>query len=249
MKPNADHFSSIAADYSRFRPLYPPELFAYLASLTAERHLAWDVGTGNGQSARELAEYFVQVIATDLSEEQLRHAETRPNVQYRSATAEDSGIAAGSVNLTVAAQSLHWFDLPRFYAEVRRVAAPGGVFAAISYGFHHVAPAVDAVLDRLNSEYVGPSWPPERRHVETGYRGLPFPFDEIAPPAFAMNVHWRLDDYLGYLRTWSATDRFERQHGYDPVTRLAADFEAAWGNPAEPRTVTWDLHLRIGRVN
>ena len=45
------------------------------------------------------------------------------------------------------------------------------------------------------------------RFVETGYRTLPFPFDELAPPEFEMTLDWTLGELLAYLRTWSATAR------------------------------------------
>src|SRR5437762_742522 len=46
-----DHFSRQAADYAKFRPRYPKELFRWLASVAPETKLAWDCATGNGQAA------------------------------------------------------------------------------------------------------------------------------------------------------------------------------------------------------
>ena len=46
-----DHFSVQAEDYSVYRPEYPPEMYAWLASLCDEKKLVWDCGTGNGQAA------------------------------------------------------------------------------------------------------------------------------------------------------------------------------------------------------
>ncbi len=42
-----DHFSAQAGEYARFRPQYPPALFAWLAQLAPARTLAWDRGTGS----------------------------------------------------------------------------------------------------------------------------------------------------------------------------------------------------------
>jgi len=53
-----DHFSAQAADYAKFRPGYPRELFDYLRSIAPSRQLAWDCGTGNGQAAFGLALVF-----------------------------------------------------------------------------------------------------------------------------------------------------------------------------------------------
>ena len=60
-----DHFSEHAADYAKFRPNYPAELFDHLASLPRARALAWDCATGNGQAALGLAQHFEKVVGTD----------------------------------------------------------------------------------------------------------------------------------------------------------------------------------------
>ncbi len=77
-----DHFSAHAAEYAKFRPGYPRELFDYLASLVRMRERAWDCATGNGQAAIGLAKYFREVIATDASTQQLAKASPVANVAY-----------------------------------------------------------------------------------------------------------------------------------------------------------------------
>ena len=70
-----DNFSQQAGLYAKYRPTYPPKLINYLAGLINENDLAWDCGTGNGQVAVRLSSHFKKVIATDISEQQLRHAD------------------------------------------------------------------------------------------------------------------------------------------------------------------------------
>jgi hypothetical protein len=103
------------------------------------------------------------------------------------------------------------------------------------------------MLARFYSEVVGPYWPAERCHVEAGYRTLPFPYVELEAPAFAMEERWTLPQLLGYLGTWSATQRFREVEGYDPVAQLAAELVLSWGAPASARVVRWPLSLRVGR--
>ena len=62
-----DHFSGVAGAYAGLRPRYPDRLFAWLAEFVDRRELAWDCGTGNGQAAVALADYFERVIGTDAS--------------------------------------------------------------------------------------------------------------------------------------------------------------------------------------
>ena len=104
--------------------------------------LAWDCGTGNGQAAVALAFDFDRVIATDASEKQIANAEPHDRVEYRVAPAENSRIESGTVDLTMVAQALHWFDLDRFYAEARRVLKLDGVLAASAYNLLHINPAI-----------------------------------------------------------------------------------------------------------
>lgn len=244
-----DHFSGHAPDYRAFRPAYPPGLFGWLADAAPARGLVWDCGTGSGQAAVALAGHFARVVATDASAEQVAHAEPHPRVEYAVAPAERSPLADGSADLVTVAQALHWFDLDRFYAEVRRAAKPGGLLAAWTYDLHAVNDAVDVVLDRLQNEFVGPYWPPERALVDAGYRTLPFPFAEVPTPPFEMTADWDLARLVGYMNTWSATKRFAAANGYNPLDRLAADFHAAWGDPATVRAVRWRLAVKAGRVD
>ena len=243
----SDHFSGHAAQYAQFRPVYPPALYAYLASVCPRRVRAWDCATGSGQAAVALAGYFDQVVATDASAEQVAHAEAAAKVEYRVAPAEVSGIEAGSVDLVTVAQALHWFDLPAFYAEVERVLSPGGVLAVWCYGLFQCSPEVDAWVEYLYSRLVGPYWPPERRLIEDGYRGLPFPYVEEEPPSFAMEAQWDLPRTTGYLRTWSAVQRYVEAQGQDPVAEIASQLGEAWGEAGQVRTIRWPLHLRVGR--
>ncbi|WP_324748967.1 class I SAM-dependent methyltransferase [Sphingomonas sp. LY54] len=243
-----DHFSSHSADYAAHRPAYPDALADYLAGLAPDRRLALDCGCGSGQLSRLLGDRFERVVATDASAAQIAKAGPHPHVEYRVAPAEESGLAAGSVALVTAAQAAHWFDLDAYYAEVRRVGRSGAVAALISYGMAHIAPEIDRVVGRLHDETLAPFWPPERRHVEDGYRSLDFPFDEINAPRFAIELEWRLAGMLAYLDTWSAVRRMEQATGRGRFEAFAAELNAAWGDPAVIRRVTWPLALRVGRL-
>jgi ubiquinone/menaquinone biosynthesis C-methylase UbiE len=240
-----DHFSAQASDYAKFRPGYPSELFEYLGSVAPSRTLAWDCATGNGQAAVELAEVFDRVIATDASEKQITNAQRYVRVEYRVATAENSSLQSGTVDLIMVAQALHWFDLPRFYEEARRVLKTDGVFAASAYLFAQIEPAIDAVVKYYYSEVVGSFWAPERKLVEN-FAEILFPFQKIDAPKFEMTAQWNLDQLVGYLRTWSATQRFIAATQRDPLDEIAHELRDAWGTPSQPRQVVWPLTLLVG---
>ncbi len=243
-----DHFSRRAATYSAARPVYPPALAEFLAGMAPARRLALDCGAGSGQLSVLLAQHFESVIATDASAEQIVHASPHPRVHYLQAPAEASGLPAESADLVVAAQAAHWFDLPRYYDEVRRVARPGAATALVGYGILRVDDELDPVISTFYFETVGPYWPPERHLVEQGYRTLAFPFREVQAPPMAIQVEWTLSDFLAYVETWSAVGAAEQVIGRAPIERFAHDLRAVWGEADRRRAIEWPLSLRAGYV-
>lgn len=242
-----DHFSERAAAYAAHRPSYPRSLASTLAAWAPGRQLAWDCGCGSGQLAVLLADEFERVLATDASPQQIREASPHPHVEYRCAPAEASGLEAGSADLIAVAQAVHWFDLPRFYDEVRRVGRPGAVLALIAYGVLEVE-GLEALVGDFYHRVLQPYWPPERRHVETGYRLLEFPFTPLPDPQLHMSTAWDLSALRGYIGTWSAVRALEQVQGPAPFQAFGQALGQAWGDPASRRTVRWPLTVRAGRL-
>lgn len=245
--PFANHFGPQAARYAHVWPGYPTALFHYLAVIARTPRVAWDCGTGNGQAAVGLAERFARVEATDPSAEMIAQAQPHPRVHYRVAQYE-TGLPARSVNLVSVAQALHWFDLPPFFAEVRRVLAPDGVFAAWCYALCRVEPRVDEVVDQFYRVTIGSYWPPERKHVDDGYRSLALPIDELVPPPIEMVQEWTLLEFLAYVRTWSGVAACIAARGEEPVAAFEESMRRTWGNAMLRRRVVWPLHFRIGHL-
>jgi SAM-dependent methyltransferase len=249
-----DHFSGHAATYREARPLYPEALFDWLARVAPARRLVWDAGCGNGQASVALAARFAHVFATDPSATQLDNAERRPNIEYRVEPGETCSLADGSADLVTVAQALHWFDFARFFAEAARVLRPGGVLAAWTYADCRVTPDVDALEHRVYVDLTGPYWPPERDFVEAGYRTIPMPvgeghpFEELDVPAFVMVAAWDIAQFLGYLRSWSATQRCIKATRVDPVAVVERELRDAWGDPQQTRDVHWDFFVRCLRL-
>ena len=125
----------------------------------------------------------------------------------------------------------------------------GGVFAAWSYGMPHiVSEPVEKVVHDFINDLLGPFWPPEIRMVLDGYASIDLPLEELEAPAFEMNVEWALDQFLGFVHTWSAVGRYDEEHGEDPVLQLGAELEELWGGEEDLLPVSYRLDLRVGRV-
>lgn len=196
-----------------------------------------------------LAPYFGRIEATDISPEQIGQAFAAQHVRYSAQAAEATDFASESFNLVTVAQALHWFDVGAFYAEVSRVLVPGGAIAVWTYGDAVLADAaLDARFQRYTHAVLGAYWPPERRLVGPGYRDIPFPFAEVAAPAFRMERACTLAEVTGYVGTWSATTRFVRATGRDSVEELARALAPHWGDADRRVVVRWPLTVRAGRA-
>jgi len=245
----SDHFSQQAIDYAQYRPRYPANLFDYLATLTPQHNIAWDCATGNGQAALNLATLYNSVDATDASQQQISSAATHKNVRYQVCEATKSPFPDHHFDLITVAQALHWFDLEKFYSEVKRVSKLHGVFAAWCYDLFKVTPEIDTLIQSFHDKTLGSFWPDGREHIAKGYASLAFPFERISPPDFFMEATWSLSQVLGYLNTWSAVHYYIEQHGENPISQLTPQLKAHWGNPAECRDIRWPIYLHVGKVN
>lgn len=248
MKPFRDRFGGTAPDYAAYRPSYPKVLVDWLAALPGERSLAWDAGCGSGQLAVPLAGHFQRVVASDASAGQVAAARAHPRIGYRVARAEASGLPAGVVDLSVAAQAAHWFDIEAYYAEVVRVSKPRSFLVLICYGRPRLPQGMDRLMEHFHQHVLDPFWPPERRHVEAGYRTLPLPFPEMPTPSFTARHRWDLDRLLGYVGTWTAVRRMKEREGMAALESFTGGLAAAWGDPAARHEVRWPLGIRAARV-
>ncbi len=244
-----DYFSTKSDSYANYRPTYPLMLAEQLANLCQEKKTALDCGCGSGQFSVLLAEYFENVIATDASSKQIENANLHPKVQYKVAPAEQIPLPDNSIDIITVAQAAHWLDLEKFYAETKRVLKPQGVIALITYQNSILEDGrINELIQKFYGETIDQYWPPERRLVESGYKTLSFPFNEIefCPPP--MIAEWDFHQLFGYFTTWSAFKAFEAAGGEPHIAKFRHDLANAWQNPNIKRKLTWPLALRVGRV-
>lgn len=244
-----DHFSKLAETYSKYRPNYPPALFEYFAGCCKSHNQAWDCGTGNGQAALELTKYFDNVLATDASKDQIEYAQHHPKITYRVELAEKVSLEDSSTDLVTVAAAVHWFDFEKFYGEVKRVLKPEGIIAVWGYHLFSISPEIDIILNKYYSEILNGYWPDKFHYVNTRYKDLPFPFNELTPPKFEMITEWNLDQVAGFLNSWSGTKNYHQKTGRHPLNEIWNDLNNSWGDEKRKRKISWPLHVRVGKSN
>ena len=166
-------------------------------------------------------------------------------MEYRVAPAEQSGLQSSSFDLVLVAQALHWLNRDRFYPEIQRVLKEDGVFAASAYNLLRTERPIKEIVRRYYYEIVGPYWPPERALIEQ-FPEIPFPFPERNAPKFEIVAEWNLAHLVGYLRSWSSTQRFIAATNRNPLDEIVSDLQQAWGDPEKTRRIVWPLVLRVG---
>ncbi len=238
-----DRFSENSKNYLKYRPGYPPELLGFLQGILSGKNRAWDCGTGNGQVAAKLADFFEEVHATDISVSQLMNAISRSNIHYTRQKAEKTNFPDSFFDLVTAAQAIHWFDFEAFYKEVRRTLKPGGLMAVMGYGLFRSTDATNEVIDRFYREVVGPYWDEERKYLEGNYQNIRFPFRELETPKFELRVAWSLERLIGYLNTWSAVKSYEKTKGVNPVKLIEKELETSFGKRNE---IVFPILFRVG---
>jgi len=240
-----DNFSEIAGNYATWRPEYPPELFRYLSSLSLKHDKALDCGTGNGQAAKLLAKYYNEVYATDISEAQLKHAVAVHNIFYSVRPAEKTAFPDLYFDMVCAAQAAHWFDHEIFYKEVKRILKPNGVLALIGYALIEINDDIDKLIRTLYTDILGTYWDKERRFIDDHYRSLPFPYVEVAAPAYTIDCEWNLAQLIGYLNTWSALVHYKKTNGIKPITDIFCVLQEIWGGDEIIKAVHFPVITKI----
>lgn len=241
-----DLFSNQAAEYSKYRPTYPQELFDFIFSHVQQFNTAWDCATGNGQTAVVLAEKFKQVVATDQSTAQLKYAPERSNITYSACSAEKTNFADKSFDLVTVSQALHWFDFDPFYLELKRVLKPTGIFAAWCYSLMKIDSEIDPIIKDFYSRILGPYWDERRELVNKNYQTIPFPLSKIKTPPFKITREWTLDELINYFTTWSSVQTYIQKNGSNPTDLMLANLHRVWRNPSEPKTMTWPVFMLLG---
>ncbi len=249
---SGDWFGSEPRRYARARPVYPQELFAWLASHSPGRGVAWDVATGSGQAAVPLARLFAHVHASDRFPGPLSAAPRVDNIRWALEPGERCSLPDTSADLVTVAAGLHWLDAARFSTEVERVLRPGGILAAWTYRPIPREGPLARLLEDYSEQVLGPYWSPALRDVQTGYAEIDLPGTPIPAPAFDAQSRHDFEGTCDMMRSWSAAEVYLRQRGEDPVDGARAWLVERWTREIGPLTTVvpllWPMALRVQRL-
>jgi ubiquinone/menaquinone biosynthesis C-methylase UbiE len=240
-----DNFSQDSDNYARYRPTYPQELYDFLYTNLASKEKAWDCATGTGQVAKELANYFTEVQATDISKSQLKEAPKRKNIHYSLQSAEASGFNNKEFDLITVGQAIHWFNFEKFFKEAKRCLKPNGILAIFGYGLLKISSEIDVIIFEFYEKIIGPFWDEERKYIEDEYKTIPFPLEEINTPEFSIQLNWSVEDLLHYLNTWSAVKHYENSKNENPLKHIENKLKSAYGTAQ--RKITFPIIIKVGR--
>lgn len=130
LQRRARSFGGVADAYDRGRPSYPDDAVRWLVGDKPVTVL--ELGAGTGKLTERLVALGHDVHATEPDEAMLAVLRDRvPGVRASRTSAEEIPLADRSVDVVVAAQSLHWFDPEAAFTEIARVLRPGGHLAAV----------------------------------------------------------------------------------------------------------------------
>ncbi|KAJ3113372.1 hypothetical protein HDU96_003475 [Phlyctochytrium bullatum] len=266
-----------SASYKDFRPTYGPDLYDTVLrfhGVTTPRNVAIDVACGTGQATLDLARHFRKVIGVEPSDAMRKEAavpdpadETFGVVEYLKGDDEHFNVPDGCADLVVSAQAAHWFDMPKFYAECRRVLKPHGTVALWGYTYATLPsnPAATAAILHWGSVTMQPYWDVRRQILDAHYASNQPPFPEVvrsirptpvrpSPVAKKMTV----GTLRRYLKTFSCYKTFKdaerkgeeaavkvaRECGGDPVDKLVEGlFGGKEGWEDEVLEVVWPVVL------
>jgi SAM-dependent methyltransferase len=128
--------ADVAAAY-RHRPPYPDALVRALAgAVVGSPRRVLDLGCGPGDISRPLSSYVDHIDAVDISREMLEAGRSASGgdsakIIWHQSTAEDFEIR-GRYGLVVAAESLHWMDLPLLLPRLAAGLEQGATLAFVS---------------------------------------------------------------------------------------------------------------------
>jgi SAM-dependent methyltransferase len=132
MTDTVERFSNRVENYVKYRPDYPSDIVAYLSDaigLTPAMLIA-DIGCGTGFSSRLFLENGNSVVGVEPNDAMrnaaIQYLADHSKFRLVNGTAENTTLEDHSMDVVLAGQAFHWFDLEKTKPEFKRILKPGG---------------------------------------------------------------------------------------------------------------------------
>ena len=169
-------FGKTSKAYAKFRDIYPEEVFEKLHDIgVGVQGSRWlDLGTGTGVIPRGLAKYGADIVATDISEQQITEAialsKDYSNIKYEVLAAEDISYPEHSFDAVTACQCFWYFDPNTVVPVIKSLLKPGGIFLKLYMSYlkeESIAQDSNSIVKRINGNWKGAS--PALQDLNTHY--------------------------------------------------------------------------------
>lgn len=265
MREAAERFSGFADDYDRARPRPPADLTDLAAAWAglepgATVPAVVDIGAGTGLSTALWSGRADRVVAVEPSADMRAVAARRcaaagMEVEFRAASAEETGLPDGCADVVTASQALHWFDPERALPEIARILRPGGVFVAYDCDWPPcVDPEVDAAYRdfqrRLVAEDVGRGVRPPyaEKHEHAARLRASGRFRHVTEVALSRRDSGDAQRLLNVVHTQGGLVALLAEGMPEEALGLSRLREVAGRRLAEPRPWWWTYRVRLGVV-
>ena len=130
-------FSSRVENYIKYRPSYPLKIIGFLKEkrILAENTVIADVGSGTGILTKLFLDNGNQVYGVEPNKDMREAAEKflQGYTKFSSleGSAETTGLEENCIDLIIAGQAFHWFDVEEAKREFKRIIKPNGNVALI----------------------------------------------------------------------------------------------------------------------
>lgn len=190
---NTDRFSGFTGLYEEVRPAMP-----LYAVQTVTRYLGRtpglvvDLGCGTGLSTAVWAGRCERAVGIEPNADMLAVARQKAAgaLSFLQGYGHQTGLESGSADAVVCSQSFHWMEPGATLAEVDRILAPGGVFAAVDCDWPPVSAwRADMLFEQLDNRF---------KELEASLADVKNTFVRYGKDAHLANI--RASGYFRYAR-------------------------------------------------
>ena len=193
-------FGKTSKAYAKYRDIYPEEVFEKLHEIgVGVQGSRWlDLGTGTGVIPRGLAKYGADIVATDISEQQITEAialsKDYSNIKYEVLAAEDISYPEHSFDAVTACQCFWYFDPNTVVPVIKSLLKPGGVFLKLYMSYlkeESIAQDSNSIVKRINGNWKGAS--PALQDLNTHY------FEDPHTETMLVDIPFTRDSWHGRM--------------------------------------------------